>query len=257
MLPAKLRPDVDAGMPPRRNRRRRAFGRQQRAACVIDRDRSAVGIPSWDEAQERAAFQMRESVGDSDQVTPRPSSAARHIASGSSNTTRLLERATISSPVASRISRSRMRPVCDERMTIPSKAQAPLDRSAASGLSGRTATQRQYVQRRKRARHHARHQLDAAADRRIESFGDQIDQPALKLPVGTDIRVAFQKLRQQRQDVINSKSQAEADLDARRLVRCEFVARCNGRLRLPDIASNRLLKTPPASIRSASGAALI
>jgi hypothetical protein len=32
-------------------------------------------------------------------------------------------------------------------------------------------------------------------DRRIESFGDRIDLPAFKLPVGTDIRIVFQKFR--------------------------------------------------------------
>ena len=48
------------------------FGRQLRAACVVDRDRSAIGIPLRDEAQERATFQMRERVGDSDQGHAEP-----------------------------------------------------------------------------------------------------------------------------------------------------------------------------------------
>ena len=58
-------------------------------------------------------------------VTPMPSTAAWHIASGSSNAMVAFSGTVISSPAALRIGRSRTRRVFDERMTMPSNAASP------------------------------------------------------------------------------------------------------------------------------------
>lgn len=62
-------------------------------------------------------------------------------------------------------------------------------------------------------RYQTRREINSAADRSIEAFSDQIDLPVLELPVGADTGIAFQKIRQQRQNVFNSERHAHADLE--------------------------------------------
>src|SRR5207244_3538314 len=80
-------------------------------------------------------------------------------------------------------------------------------------------------------------------DCRVEPFRDQVYLAALELPVGTDLWVSFQKLRQQRQDVIDSEGQAHADLEhAGRLTAIRRYNRDRG-LQLLQIAPDRMQET--------------
>ncbi len=129
-------------------------------------------------------------------------------------------------------------------MTIPSKA-ASADGSAGGVPAFHVGGRRNGndVQGRERAGHHAWRQLDAAADRSVESLGNQVDLPAFELPVGTDLRVSFQELRQQRHDVIDPEGQAHADLEhAGRLGAVRGDAR-NRRLQLLQMAPDPVQET--------------
>ena len=122
-----VRPDGHAGMPRRRNRRRRA---SWPAAACGSRSRSRSAHASAYHCGTRRTSAPRSRCGSAwhiaINVTPRPSSAARHIASGSSRHDRLLERHRhFRRPRHCASARSRIRPVRDERMTMPSNAASP------------------------------------------------------------------------------------------------------------------------------------
>ena len=180
-------------MPPRRSRRRRASwpaaasGWHSRSRSV--QRRRTIAAPT---ARARRFPRCGRACGTAISVTPSPSRAARHIASGSSSTiVSFSVAAIISAPAALRMVRSRIRPVRVERMTMPSKRRALTDRQAAFCLSDRRRRNSDDVQRAQGCaitRPGAR--LDAAADRRVETLRNQIDLPALELPVGANVGIA-------------------------------------------------------------------
>ena len=75
------------------------------------------------------------------------------------------------------------------------------------------------VHRRQLARDHARRQREAAADRGIEAFADDVDPAVVEVPVGQDRRVAGQEVVEQRHQEVAAEGLAHAHLErAGRLV---------------------------------------
>ena len=69
------------------------------------------------------------------------------------------------------------------------------------------------VHRRQFTRHHALVQVDAAADRHIETFPDQVDLAVLDVQVGHDGRVAAQEFSQHRHEIRPSDQRRHRDLE--------------------------------------------
>jgi hypothetical protein len=69
------------------------------------------------------------------------------------------------------------------------------------------------MQWREWARYDAGRQFYAAANRGIVSFGDKIDLSRRELPVRANVRIACQKRREERDDIVGPKIEAHADLE--------------------------------------------
>lgn len=68
------------------------------------------------------------------------------------------------------------------------------------------------VARRQVARHHPGRQFETTADGGVEAFADEVDLAIVEMPVGHDVRIAFEELAEQRQDVVAAEGQPHADL---------------------------------------------
>lgn len=67
------------------------------------------------------------------------------------------------------------------------------------------------MSRRERARHHSRRQLEAAADRGVVTFRDDIHLTIFEVPLRRDARVAGEKAGEQGQDVHGAERRWQAD----------------------------------------------